>query len=236
MANIAVSGTFTIYFESITITTFQILNDQILNMLYHQKVFNDLLIKRKKLYKTKNSIFRNSKPLSSSSDFILFVRVFAILCTSAVIYSVLFSLYSQQFIVPVWYPKQYPLLHTCLFYIQWLWLIFICYSQYVNILFFNSLYEETALHFKFFNCVTSKLLKEYVEAGKKDSARKLRKVMVYQRFLIKYKVMFKILFCLYYMNFSYTQQLRNALSLRLLIMLTTIALVTCVELYTISSK
>lgn len=164
---------------------FQIQNDQILSMILYRKIFNDLLRKRKQLGLTDNMIFENNIESKIFKNFQLFVRLFAFLCAVVMVYCVAFSFYSRQLIFPTWYPKDYPLLRNCLFYAQWVWVVYIALFQYGCVTFFNGLYIDTTLQFHFFNSLAHKVLKEFMKSNQESTLQKMIELANYHRLLIR---------------------------------------------------
>lgn len=215
----------------------QVLSDQILGTLLHRVILNDLLQRRRQFRTTDSTIVKNNKLSKRLNYFHLFLRFFAFLCSIAVLYSIAFSFYSHQFIIPVWYSEEYPLLYNCLFYIQWVLLTYIALFEYGCICFFNSLYVEVADQFELLNSITHETLNDFIKKEQKGTSQKLRELVDYHQLLIRSAKIYKR-FALRFanMNFSYTQDIGKVNSLRLLNMLAIVALVICIELYTISSK
>lgn len=157
------------------IINFKVLIDQVLNLIWFRDVFKNLLIKRKQ--------FRNAyyKLPTYLNGFLLILFLYAFLCAISVLYVIVFSMYTQKFAVPMWYPKEYPSVYKILLYCQWIWVAFLGTFEYAGICFFNALCQEVALQFKLLNSMTEQVLKKCINKNRIE----LKEIIRYHRFLIR---------------------------------------------------
>lgn len=206
-------------------------------MLLYRVAFKDLLLRRRQFHTIGDTISKNSKLSKRLKYFHPSLRFFGFLCSIANLYSIAFSFFSRQFIIPVWYPNDYPLIYNCLFYIQWVLLSYIALFEYGCICFFNGRYVEVADRFEFLNRIIPEALNEFIEKKEEGTFEKVREILNHHQLLIRSVNYIQKCFALWFanMNFRSTEDIDNVNSLCLLSLLAIVALVICIELYTISS-
>lgn len=173
------------------------INDQILHLLFFRNNFLRLLAKRKQFHKV-DEANENKRLLWNLTPIQIFLHVYAFICFLVVIYSIIFSFYTYNFIIPMWYPKGYPLLYNFLYYAQWIWMAFIGISEYAGICFFNTLCYEVATQFKLLGCMTAKSLEEHIVKKETVISKEMKEILCYHRFLIRYKIIIRCLYVYIY--------------------------------------
>lgn len=148
-------------------------------MIFFGKLYNHLLIKRKQFHMTSKNRELLIWNLSPSH---IYMTLYAFLTLIAVLYCIIYSFYSQEFIIPMWHPKK---LHSLLFYSQWIWSCFLSVIGCAEVCFFNAICYEVYLQFKILNQNMKNALKKHIKRKEIVISKELKDIVHYHRFLIR---------------------------------------------------